>query len=373
MSELLKTPLYPLYAKYGGKVVNFNGWSLPIQFSGILHEHYAVRNRAGLFDVSHMGRVMVEGADALPLLNRLVTNDVAALAPGQAQYALMCYPDGGTVDDILVYRLHQDGYLLVLNAAGRTADVDWIRRHLTAWGMSAAITDISDEWAMLALQGPAAAGLLQRLTAADVAAIRPFTVVQDVAVADVPVCVLSRTGYTGEDGFEIIVASERAAVLWERLLAEGEGDGVVPCGLGARDTLRLEAGLPLYGNELSPQISPVEAGLEFAVKWEKGDFVGRAALLKQKEDGPPRRLVGLEMLDKGIPRSGYVVYAGEEPVGKVTSGTFAPTVEKNVGLALVERPWTQDGTVLEVDVRGRRRKAQVVPKRFYRRKESKKT
>lgn len=366
-----KTPLYPVYGQYGAKVVDFHGWALPVQFSGILHEHEAVRRRAGMFDVSHMGRVVVEGPDARLLLNRLVTNDVARLSPGRAQYALFCTPDGGTLDDILVYCLAEQRYLLVVNAANRAADVNWIEQHAAAWQMDAAVTDETFRWAMLALQGPAAAALVQRLTEADVDGMQSFSFLMDVAVAGVPVVVLSRTGYTGEDGFELIVPQEQAVTLWQRLLTEGEKEGVAPCGLGARDTLRLEAGLPLYGNELSPDISPLEAGLEFAVKWEKGDFVGRSALQKQKDEGLRRRLVGLEMLDKGIPRAGYALVAGEEPVGYVTSGTHAPTLQKNVGLALVAREWSNEGTVLGVDVRGKRLRAVVVPKPFYRRKRQK--
>lgn len=365
----MKTPLHPLYQKYGAKVVDFHGWALPVQFTGILHEHEAVRRRAGLFDVSHMGRVLVEGPDAQTLLNRLLTNDVSALAVDRTQYAVMCFPDGGTVDDVLVYRLQETRFLLVVNAANRATDVNWMQQHAAAWRMKVTITDDSPRWAMLALQGPAAVDLLQRLTDTNVQVIRPLALVQNTTVASVPVPVCSRTGYTGEDGFELMVPAEQAATLWERLLAAGEPDGIVPCGLGARDTLRLEAGLPLYGHELSPQISPLEAGLEFAVKWEKGDFVGREALWKQKEAGPPRRLMGLEMMDKGIPRAGYGVYAGEEAVGHVTSGTHAPTLQKNVGMALLKREWAHNGIVLEVDVRGRRLRAKVGSRRFYRRKD----
>lgn len=379
MDGLQKTPLFPLYERYGGKVVDFHGWALPVQFAGILKEHQAVRMSAGLFDVSHMGRLEVTGPGALSLLNHLVTNQLAGLPVNRACYTPICNPDGGTVDDVLVYRMGEEQFLLVVNAANREKDLAWIRSHLTDYHSAQKVTvgvnrtagvsvaDRSDEWALLAFQGPLAAPLLQKLTDADLSKVAPFAFLQHVKVAGIPVTMLSRTGYTGEDGFELMVRHEDAARLWEQLLKEGESHGVMPCGLGARDTLRFEAAFPLYGQELSPEISPLEVGLGFAVKWEKGDFIGREALLQQKEEGVPRRLVGLELLDKGIPRTGYPVFAGDRLIGRITSGTYAPTLKKNLGLALVQRQFAQMGQQLEVEVRGKRLRAQVVKKPFYRR------
>ncbi|OUM88248.1 MAG: glycine cleavage system protein T [Bacillus thermozeamaize] len=379
MEGLQKTPLFSLYERYGGKVVDFHGWSLPVQFSGILKEHQAVRTRAGLFDVSHMGRLEVRGPGALSLLNHLVTNQLEGLAVNRSCYTPLCSPDGGTVDDTLVYRMGEEHFLLVVNAANREKDLAWIQTHATGGHSARGVTkhadptagvsvaDRTNEWALLAFQGPLAAPLLQSLTDADLSKVAPFAFLQHVRVADIPVAMLSRTGYTGEDGFELMVRHEDAARLWERLLEAGEPHGVIPCGLGARDTLRFEAGLPLYGQELSPEISPLEAGLGFAVKWEKGEFIGREALLRQKEEGVPRRLVGLEMLDKGIPRTGYPVFAGDRQIGRITSGTYAPTLKKNLGMALIRWEYAQMGQHLEVEVRGKRLRAQAVKKPFYRR------
>ncbi len=394
MADLQKTPLFPLYERYGGKVVDFHGWALPVQFAGVLKEHEAVRTRAGLFDVSHMGRIEVAGSGALSLLNDLVTNQLAELEPGRARYTPMCNANGGTVDDVLIYRMDEERFLLVVNAANREKDLAWIRSHAagrhTAQDLAAdepqpddppsdaqqsreqptadvSVKDCSEEWALLAFQGPLAAPLLQRLMDRDLSGVAPFAFLQSVKVADIPVGMLSRTGYTGEDGFELMVRHEDAVQLWERLLQEGEPHGVIPCGLGARDTLRFEAGLPLYGQELSPEISPLEAGLGFAVKWEKTYFIGREALLRQKAEGVPRKLVGLEMLDKGIPRAGYPVFSGDRQIGHVTSGTHAPTLKKNLGLALVEREFAQMDLLLEVEVRGKRLRSKVVKRPFYRR------
>ncbi len=361
MADLKRTPLFPVY-KDQAKLVPFGGWELPVQFSGIKAEHEAVRTRAGLFDVSHMGEIVVSGPDALSLLQRLLSNDASKLKTGQIQYSIMCYPDGGTVDDLVIYKREED-YLLVTNAANLEKDLEWINKHAVG---DVSIRDISDEIALLALQGPAAETILQRMTDTDLSAIRFFRFQEDVQIGGIK-AMISRTGYTGEDGFEIYLAPEDAPILWEKILIEGEPEGVVPCGLGARDTLRFEARLPLYGNELSASITPIEAGLGFAVKLEKGDFIGCRVLAQQKEEGPPRKLVGIEMIERGIPRSNYPVYIGEEEVGEVTSGTHSPTLKKNVGLALIRAEHAQLGQEVAVEIRGKRVKACIVKTPFYKR------
>ncbi|MFC4078271.1 glycine cleavage system aminomethyltransferase GcvT [Salinithrix halophila] len=362
MAELKRTSLYPCY-KDMAKLVPFGGWELPVQFSGIKAEHEAVRTRAGLFDVSHMGEVEISGPDAYALVQRLTTNDLSKAKIGQAQYTVMCYPDGGTVDDLLVYKKGEESYLLVINAANTEKDVEWVEKHASG---DVEVKNVSDETAQLALQGPLAETVLQRLTEADLSQIKLFRFKDDVEIAGVR-GLISRTGYTGEDGFEIYLPAEDAPVLWTRILAEGEVEGVIPCGLGARDTLRFEARLALYGNELSASISPIEAGLGFAVKPEKGEFIGRDVLARQKADGAPRKLVGLEMTGRGIPRSHYPVFKGEEEIGVVTSGTQSPTLKKNVGLALVKREHAVVGTELDVEIRGKRVAATIVPTPFYKR------
>lgn len=366
MSHLQRTPLYPVYARYGAKTVDFAGWELPVQFGSITQEHEAVRTKAGLFDVSHMGEVEITGKDALAFLQRLTTNDVAKLVPGQAQYGVMCYPDGGTVDDLVIYMLADNHYWLVVNAANRDKDLKWLNEQ-RASTEEVQIADISPRIALLALQGPRAEAILQRLTDTDLSQIGFFHFQADVRLDGIRALV-SRSGYTGEDGFELYVAPEQAVALWEMLLACGEADGLVPCGLGARDTLRFEAKLPLYGQELSETITPIEAGLGFAVKTDKAiPCIGYAVLKQQKEVGPPRKLVGIEMIERGIPRTGYPVYVGEERIGVVTTGTQSPTLKKSLGLALLDKDYTALDTVVEVEIRASRRKAKVVPTPFYKR------
>ncbi|RAP77752.1 glycine cleavage system aminomethyltransferase GcvT [Paenibacillus montanisoli] len=361
--ELKRTPLYPLYADYPGvRCIDFGGWELPVQFSGIQKEHDAVRGQAGLFDVSHMGEFLVTGSFAGAFLQRLTTNDVSKLADGQAQYTLMCYPDGGVVDDLLVYRMTADQFMVVVNAANIGKDFDWMREHLIG---DVTLENKSDELALLALQGPAAAAIMALAAERfDCGRLAPFRFADDVSVGGVKTLV-SRTGYTGEDGFEIYVTAEHARQVWQALFAAGGNFGLVPAGLGARDTLRFEARLPLYGQELSARISPLEAGLSFFVKLDKGSFIGRDALLKQKTEGIPRKLVGIEMIDRGIPRSHYPVYADGKPIGEVTSGTQSPTLKRNLGLALIEAGYTGLGTEVWVEIRGKQLKAQVVKSPFY--------
>lgn len=364
MTQLNRTPLYDVYKNYGAKTIDFGGWDLPVQFSSIKEEHEAVRTKAGLFDVSHMGEVEVKGSDSLSFLQHVVTNDVSLLKVGGAQYTAMCYKDGGTVDDLLIYKKAEDDYLLVINASNIEKDIDWLTSNLSG---DVTLTNISDETALLALQGPLAEKTLQKLTDTDLTTIKFFKFIDPVNVADAKVLV-SRTGYTGEDGFELYCAAEDATSLWEKILEAGKNDGVVACGLGARDTLRFEATLPLYGQELTKNITPIEAGIGFAVKPNKeAEFNGKAILKEQKENGTDRKLVGIELIDKGIPRHGYEVFVGNEEIGVVTTGTQSPTLKKNIGLALLKKEFTELGTEIEVQIRKKRLKAVVVATPFYKR------
>ncbi|MDQ0269418.1 glycine cleavage system aminomethyltransferase GcvT [Cytobacillus purgationiresistens] len=362
MSQLKSTPLHDVYKEYGGKTIDFGGWDLPVQFSSIKEEHEAVRTKAGLFDVSHMGEIEVKGPDSLQFLQKMMTNDVSKLKDLGAQYTAMCYENGGTVDDLLVYKIHDANYLLVVNAANIVKDFSWLEDHLEG---DVQIKNLSEEMSQLALQGPLAQSVLQKLTDTDLSEIGFFKFRQELSLNGKSALV-SRTGYTGEDGFEIYCNNEDAVPLWNEILAAGKEEGVLPCGLGARDTLRFEANLVLYGQELSADISPLEAGIGFAVKVNKeADFIGKEVLKGQKEHGVPRKLVGIEMIDRGIPRHGYSVYIGEEMIGEVTTGTQSPTLKKNIGLVLIKADYSALDTEVEVEIRGKRLKAQVASTPFY--------
>lgn len=362
---LKRTPLFPVYAEHGARVIDFGGWELPVQFTGIQKEHDAVRQQAGLFDVSHMGEVKIGGEGALPFLQKITTNDVSKLEDSQCQYSLMCYPDGGVVDDLLVYKLGTNNYMLVINASNIDKDLAWMRQNASD---NVTITNISDETAMLALQGPHAQQILAKLTDAPIQTLKTFRFLADVSVSGIP-ALLSRTGYTGEDGFELYIDAKDAIPLWKLLLEAGGEHDLVPAGLGARDTLRFEARLPLYGQELSKEISPLEAGLSYFVKLDKGDFIGRDVIAGQKANGTPRKLVGIEMIERGIPRPHYkVTNADGQPIGEVTTGTQSPTFKTNVGLALIDSAYSALGTELHVEIRGAQVKAKVVATPFYKRK-----
>ncbi|GAX90889.1 glycine cleavage system aminomethyltransferase GcvT [Effusibacillus lacus] len=363
MTELKRTPLYPVYSEYGGKTIDFGGWELPVQFTSILEEHEAVRTRAGLFDVSHMGEIEVKGPDALANIQKWITNDASKIEIGQALYSPMCYPDGGCVDDLLVYRLDTDHYLLVVNAANIEKDYEWVKQN--SFG-NVEIANLSPGIAQLALQGPLAEQILRKLTDYDLSQIKYYWFARDVNVAGFK-CLVSRTGYTGEDGFEIYTDAEHAPAVWKAILDAGKEEGVVPAGLGARDTLRFEARLPLYGQEISESISPVEAGLGMFVKLDKGDFIGREALSKQKEEGPKRKLAGFEMIERGIPRSHYEVQVEGRKIGEVTTGTMGPTVKKNIGLALIEADYAKIGQELDVIIRNKPVKGVIIKTPFYKR------
>jgi len=363
MSDLKRTPLFPVYHAYGAKTIDFGGWELPVQFSSIKEEHEAVRTKAGLFDVSHMGEIEVRGPGALDFVQRLTTNDASKLQSGTIQYSIMCYENGGTVDDLLVYKKADDCFLLVVNAANTDTDFTWMKQHLKE---NAELVNVSEQTALLAIQGPLSEGILLKLTNVDLSKLMFFHFAE-VQLAGHTV-LLSRSGYTGEDGFEIYCKPEDAVLLWDKILEVGKMEGILPCGLGARDTLRFEAKLPLYGQEISKQISPLEAGLGFAVKLDKeADFIGKSSLLKQKSEGVSRRIVGIEMIDRGIPRTHYPIYINDKKIGEVTTGTQSPTLKKNIGLALVEVEYAGIGTELEVEIRGKRLKAIVVKTPFYKR------
>nr|WP_093265814.1 glycine cleavage system aminomethyltransferase GcvT [Psychrobacillus sp. OK032] len=365
LSEQLKrTPLFDDYATYGGKTIDFGGWELPVQFSSIKEEHEAVRTKAGLFDVSHMGEFFVTGSSSEAFLQKIMTNDISKLVNGQAQYTAMCYEDGGIVDDLLVYKVKDNHYLLVVNAGNIEKDFEWMEQFVTE---GVELVNKSDEYGLLALQGPLAQEILQKLTSKDLNEIGFFRFADNVEVAGKSV-LISRTGYTGEDGFEIYAASNDVSDLWRDILDAGKEDGLLPCGLGARDTLRFEACLPLYGQELSKDISPLEAGLGFVVKLKKEqDFNGKAVLADQKENGVPRKNIGIEMIDKGIPRTGYPVYADDKQIGFVTTGTQSPTLKKNIGLVLIDTTFAEIGKELEVEIRNKRLKAVTVATPFYKR------
>ncbi|WP_368652067.1 glycine cleavage system aminomethyltransferase GcvT [Ornithinibacillus sp. 4-3] len=365
MSELKRTPLFPEYAALGAKTIDFGGWDLPVQFSSIKEEHHAVRTNAGLFDVSHMGEIFVHGSNSEKFLQEVVTNDVSKLTPKRAQYTFMCYEDGGTIDDFLIYKLEENSYLLVVNASNIDKDYEWLVEHNNYDDV--VITNKSDEYALLAIQGPKAEAILQKATETDLSAIKFFRFEENVSFKGInETALVSRTGYTGEDGFEVYINKDAASALWKLLLEVGKEDGLLPAGLGARDTLRFEATLPLYGQELSKSISPIEAGLNFAVKTNKEiDFIGKKALAKQILEGTTRKLVGLEMVDKGIPRTDYPVLHEDEEIGFVTTGTQSPTLQKNIGLALVNSEYTEVGTELYVQVRKRKLKAVVIQTPFY--------
>ena len=358
------TPLHARHRALGARMTPFGGWDMPLQYSGIAEEHRAVRTAAGLFDVSHMGEVEIAGDDALAAVQRIASNDARKLQPGRAQYSALTTPEGTVVDDLLVYQLAAGHYLLVINAANIAKDVAWIRKEIAPAGDAVAV-NASSRYALIALQGPRAAAILQALTAVELDGIEYYTFANG-EVANVR-ATISRTGYTGEDGFELFVPPAQADAVWTALLAAGGSEGLLPAGLGARDTLRLEAGMRLSGQDMDETTTLIEAGLGWTVGWDKESFIGREALLEQKRTGPARKLVGFEMLDRGIARHDHAVYAGADRVGRVTSGTLTPSLQKAVGMAYVPVELAARDTELSIDVRGRRLRARVVRMPFYRR------
>ena len=366
--KIRRTALNAEHRRLGAKMVEFNGWDMPVEYpssGGIIAEHMAVRTAAGIFDVSHMGDISLAGPRALAAVQHISMNDASRLAIGQAQYSALLYPQGTFVDDVVVHRLGEEEYLLVINAGTREKDFAWVRDN--TWEFDRTVEDLSDNFAQIAIQGPKALNVLQKLTDANLAALKFYWVTRGT-VCGLKDILIARTGYTGEDGFEIYIPSDEATGVrvWSEILEAGKESGVVPCGLGARNTLRLEAKLPLYGHEISDTINVWEAGLDRFCKMEKPEFIGRAALEQAKVAGLKRTLVGLEMIERGIGRDGYKILndAGQE-IGYITSGSPAPFLKKNIALAYVPPEFAGIGSTVKVEIRGQGVKAQVVPTPFY--------
>ena len=367
--ELKKTNLSQWHAAHGGRMVPFAGWEMPVQYpSGPIQEHHATRNAAGLFDIDHMGQMTVTGPDAEVFLNKLVTYDATQMKYLEAHYSIFCYPDGTCIDDLFIYKLpdpqlgeKQPYFFLAINASNRHKDVAWVKAHTRGYNVQ--VTDISDETYMLAFQGPKAPEIMNRLTNVDLNKVARFTAAQDKILGDVSI-LLGRTGYTGEDGFELFFPADKAVKVWEAILEAGKADGVAPIGLAARDSLRFEACMPLYGHEISDHISPLEAGLGFALSLEK-DFIGRDALLKQKLEKPARALVGFEMIERGVAREHYPVFKDGQEIGHVTSGMYSPTIDKYLGMALLPREFSARDTEIDIMIRNKPVKAKIVKKPFY--------
>ena len=361
---LMATPLADRHAALGARMVEFAGWAMPLQYSGIIEEHRAVRERAGLFDLSHMGELFVEGPESAVGLGRALTSQPATLKVGRAQYSMICFPDGGILDDLIVYRLGDERFMIVANASNAGAVSDALVERLA--GLRLVLDDRSLATSLVAIQGPLSSGILAPLTDLPLSEMRYYSIAEG-HVAGVP-ALLARTGYTGEDGFEIVVDVKAAAAVWDALMAAGKPQGAVPVGLGARDTLRLEAGMPLYGNELGPDTTPFEAGLDRVVAFGKeGDFVGRAALERARAAGPRKKLVGLAVRGRGIARHGYQVFAGDRRTGVITSGTQSPTLGEAIAMAYVMPSEAEPGTIVNVGIRDQRVPSEVVPLPFYRR------
>lgn len=360
-----KTALHATHLELGAKMVEFNGWEMPVEYSGIIAEHLAVRTRVGVFDVSHMGDIRLSGPDALPAVQHITMNDAATLAVGQAQYSALLYPQGTFVDDVIVHRLGEQDYLLVINAGTREKDFNWVRENTRPFNCR--VDNLSDDFTQLAIQGPKSLALVQKLTAIDLSTLK-FYWFRPAPVCGLNEILVARTGYTGEDGFEIYIpADERTSTrVWREVLDAGEKLGAIPCGLGARNTLRLEAKLALYEHEISDTINVWEAGLDRFCKMEKPEFIGREALVKAKSAGLQRTLVGAEMIERGIARDGYKVLdlKGQE-IGYVTSGSYAPFLKKNIALAYVPLEFSSVGTEFAVEIRGQGVKARTVPTPFY--------
>ena len=367
-NSLKRTALFKTHTALGARMVEFGGWEMPVLYSGIAQEHLAVREAAGLFDISHMGEFLFDGPDTLEFLNHMLTNDLAKLEPGSGQYSLLCQDNGGVIDDLYAYRLGQDRYLLIVNASRIEVDWMWIKaqRNTRHKVLQFEMTDCSDALSAMALQGPKAAGIIAGVFPAAAERLKNQIAEFDFAGAAAWV---SRTGYTGEDGFELVVPNKHAAALWEQLLSLGQALGLVPAGLGARDTLRTEAGYSLYGHELTSDTTPIEAGLGWAVALDKPDFIGREMLAAQKQDGVSRRCIGFKMTGKSAPpREQYKIFAADgtdREIGEVTSGTQSPSLGCGIGLGYVETAHTKPGTGIEIEIRNRRSPAQVVKRPIF--------
>lgn len=357
-----KTPLYEKHVAAGGEIIDFGGWALPVKYTSIIEEHQTVRTGAGLFDVSHMGEVMVTGKDACAFINSMVTNDITKTAIGRITYSPMCYRDGGVVDDLLVYCIGPETYLLVVNASNTDKDYQWLVDNVTG---DVKLENISDQVAQVALQGPKSKAILSKLV--DVAILdemKYYGFTHDVKINGMPVLV-SRTGYTGESGYEIYTGAADGPALWDIIMAAGQEEGLVPVGLGARDTLRFEAALPLYGQEISADITPLEAGLGRFVKFDAGEFIGKEPLEKQAAEGVKRTLVGFEMVGRGIARSHYPVWKDGKEIGFVTTGSYSPSLKKNIGMALIAVENAEENGTFDVMIREKPVAAKIIPLPFY--------
>lgn len=363
IDDLLRTPLYEVHRESGAKLVSFAGWEMPVQYEGLISEHLAVRTAAGLFDVSHMGEILIEGPDALALVQFVSSNDAGKLQDGQAHYSGLMTPQGTFVDDMLVHRFAPDRYFLCVNAANTQKDVEWIQQH--AAGKDVQVENVSSEYAQLAVQGPKAIEIVQHLTDVDLLSIKYYWF-QQGEVAGVP-CIIARTGYTGEDGVELYTPPDEAPALWKKILERGREYGIKPAGLAARNTLRLEAKMTLYGHDIDDTTTVLEADLGWICKLAKGDFLGRDALVRQKEEGLRRKLIGFEVLDRAPARDGYPVVVGDAQAGCVTSGSPAPFLKKNIGLTYLPIEYSNAGTRFEVLIRGRAVPAEVANTPFYKR------
>jgi aminomethyltransferase len=362
-----RTQLYEVHQKTA-KLTVFAGFEMPLWYKGVIPEHLAVRNSVGVFDISHMGRIIITGADSERFLNYVITNDVSKLSPNSAQYSVMCNENGGVIDDFVYYRLEKEKFMFVANAANREKDYNWLIKN--AKGFQVHIEEVSDNVAMLAVQGPNAEKTLQKISPDDLSNIERFKCAPS-SLANVDV-LLSRTGYTGEDGFEVFIWNtplsnpNNAVKVWNAILEAGKPFGIESCGLGARDTLRLEAGMCLYGNDIDEKTTPLEAALSFVVKLQKDNFIGKESLLKQKNEGIKRKRVGMRMIEQGIPRPSFEIYSGNnEKVGYITSGTFSPLLKCGVGMAYVQIPQAQEGNIVSVKIRDKLAKAEIVPFPFY--------
>ena len=355
----LKTPLYECHVALGGKMVPFAGYLLPVQYTDVIAEHMAVRKQAGLFDVSHMGEVIISGPDALFNINNLYTNDFTNMQDGRVRYSPMCNENGGVVDDLIVYRMAADQYFVVVNAANRHKDVEWMKNHLKG---DVALEDLSDSYAQIALQGPKSREILAKVAKEEEIPAKYYTFKECITVAGAE-CLVSQTGYTGEHGYEIYCKPEDAPGIWNALLEVGKEDGLIPCGLGARDTLRLEASMPLYGHEMDDTISPLETGLDFGVKMQKEDFIGKRAIVEKGE--PDIKRVGLKVTGRGIVREHCNVYIEDQKIGETTSGTHCPYMGGAYAMALIDKAHAAEGTAMEAEVRGRKIQVEIVPLPFY--------
>lgn len=360
-----KTRLNTSHKNLGAKMIEFFGWEMPVEFSGIIKEHLAVRTKAGLFDVSHMGEILISGKQALDFVQFLTPNDAARLSPNKAQYSALTTPKGTFIDDLLVYCLSPEEYLLVVNASNSDKDYEWILSHKQ--GFEVRVKNKSDDYTQLALQGPNALKILQPLTEINLEEMKLFW--SSWGKLEGEEVLISRTGYTGEDGFEIYTLSLHPEKIWEAILKQGKDVGLIPIGLGARDTLRLEAKLMLYGNDINETTTVLEAGLGWLVKFKKGEFLGREALLTQKEEGIKRKIVGFEIIGAGIARSNYPVFINDKKVSEVTSGSYSPYLKNSIGLTYLPVDFSEEGTEFEIGIRDRKVNARVVPTPFYKRSE----